>query len=287
MFLAYVFQSISLYLLIKKVDKNYKYRDAFILTIAGLFFNAITPCSSGGQPFQIYMLSKQNVKVGDAGNILLQNFITYQSALIIVGTFAIVMNYMFGIFPSSSLLKQIVFLGYLINVTVLIFIVVFSYAKKLNTTLFNKVFDFLFKFKLLKNKTKRRKKLNEMLDNFYEGSVSLKKNKDVFCKSFIFNFLALLCIYSIPLLIFYSLGDFKSLSLRNSIVSSGYTYLIGSFVPIPGSAGGLEFGFNEFFSVFRNGGFLSACLLIWRFITYYFGMIIGGISLLYSRGEEK
>ena len=83
------------------------------------------------------------------------------------------------------------------------------------------------------------------------------------------------------------MGDKTSLSFKNSIVSSGYTYLIGSFVPIPGAAGGLEYGFNEFFRVFRNGGFLSAVLLMWRFITYYFGMIVGGISLSLNKGVDK
>ena len=288
MFLSINFQSVSLNILIKKVDKNYKYLDALMLTLSGLFFNAITPFSSGGQPFQIYLLSKKNIKVSDSGNILLQNFITYQIALILIGTFSIIMNYVYGIYPSSSVLKKVVFLGYLINLIVLIFIVVFSFAKKLNTSLFNKIFDFIFKLKFIKNKDEKRKKLNETLDNFYNGSVNLKNNKSNFLKSFLCNFMSLILLYSIPLFLFYSMNDFKALTLRNSIVSSGYTYLIGSFVPIPGAAGGLEYGFTEFFKVFRTGSFLSAILLIWRFVTYYFGMILGGITLLlYKRGENK
>ena len=119
MILSILCQALSLWFLIKKVDKNYKYINALSLTTIGLFFNAVTPFSSGGQPFQIYLLNKQNIKVSDATNVLLQNFITFQCALILIGTFSISMNYIFKIYPNSSLLKHIVFLGYLINIIVL------------------------------------------------------------------------------------------------------------------------------------------------------------------------
>ena len=73
-----------------------------------------------------------------------------------------------------------------------------------------------------------------------------------------------------------------------AIVASAYTLIIGSFVPIPGGTGGIEYGFLRFFGTFNTGATLSAILLIWRFITYYLGMILGGI--LFStekKGEEK
>ena len=287
MVFAILCQSLSLWFLIRKVKKDYKYINALGLTTIGLFFNAVTPFSSGGQPFQIYLLNKQGIKVSDSTNILLQNFITFQIALILIGTYAIVINHIFGIYPNSSLLKHIVTLGYAINVIVLIAILFISYAKKFNTNLFNKLLDFVFKFKFIKNKEEKRKKINEALDNFYNGSVNLKNNIGNFYKSFFCNLISLILIYSIPFFLFYSMGDKTSLSFRNSIVSSGYTYLIGSFVPIPGAAGGLEYGFNEFFRVFRDAGFLSAVLLMWRFITYYFGMLVGGISLSLHKGVDK
>ena len=53
--------------------------------------------------------------------------------------------------------------------------------------------------------------------------------------------------------------------------------LIGSFVPIPGGTGGLEYGYSAFYGFFVKGSVLSASMLIWRFITYYLGIIIGGI----------
>ena len=122
--------------------------------------------------------------------------------------------------------------------------------------------------------------------NFYGSSSNIKNNLNKFILSLVFNSLSLLCLYIIPLFLFYSLGDYNSLNVLKSIVSSGYTFLIGSFVPIPGGSGGLEYSFTDFFKTFQTGGFLSAVLLLWRFITYYLAMIVGAITLIINKKEE-
>ena len=62
---------------------------------------------------------------------------------------------------------------------------------------------------------------------------------------------------------------------------------IGSFVPIPGGSGGIEFGFLEFFKAFLPSGPLKSGLIIWRGITYYLGIIIGGFSIGFFKGDVK
>ena len=74
-------------------------------------------------------------------------------------------------------------------------------------------------------------------------------------------------------------GDFTSFSLPLAIMTSAYVMIIGSFVPIPGGSGGLEYGFVAFYGTFITGPKLMAIMLLWRFVTYYFGMIVGAIAL--------
>ena len=63
------------------------------------------------------------------------------------------------------------------------------------------------------------------------------------------------------------------------LIASAYVMLIDSMMPTPGSTGGLEYGFMSFFSVFVKGAKLSALMIVWRMITYYFGLIMGSIVL--------
>ena len=70
-----------------------------------------------------------------------------------------------------------------------------------------------------------------------------------------------------------------------AITSSAYVLLVGSFVPIPGASGGIEYSFVRFFGNFMPTVLLNALLIVWRFITYYFGMILGGF--LFSTEKES
>ena len=99
------------------------------------------------------------------------------------------------------------------------------------------------------------------------------------------NTLSLLCFYIVPFFVFRALGN-CDVTIIASIILSAYTFLIGSFVPIPGGTGGLEYGFMTFFKVYATGGLLSSAMLVWRLLTYYLGMIIGGISLATYRKKE-
>ena len=283
-----IFQSLSLHIFMKGIDKNYKLKDTILLILRAQFFNAITPFSSGGQPFQMYLMKKQGIKLTDSGNVLLQNFIGQQLSIIIMGTFSIVINKVFNIIPQDNMLRKIVVIGYVVNIVVLLILFMLSYAKKTNTELFNKILNFIFKFKFIRNKNDLKEKLLNKIDEFYEGSAYFKKNISKLFRATLYNVIGLVFYYIIPLFVFFSIGEVSSITILESIVCSGYTYLIGSFVPIPGGTGGLEYGFIQFFQGFTVGATLSACMILWRFITYYFGMIIGAISLLfYKRREEK
>ena len=76
------------------------------------------------------------------------------------------------------------------------------------------------------------------------------------------------------------MGDYLSFTGLEAIVASAYVMLIGSFVPLPGGTGGIEYGFIKFFGIFIISDVkLKALMLLWRFVTFYMGIIVGGIAL--------
>lgn len=59
--------------------------------------------------------------------------------------------------------------------------------------------------------------------------------------------------------------------------------MITSFIPIPGASGGAEVSFFYFFNIFFLEEQIFLAILLWRFISYYSGMIVGGIIMLSSK----
>lgn len=285
LFLFWLCKVLSMHLLIIKEHKDFKLFKTTLLIMRTQFVNAITPFSTGGQPYQVYYLKKNNIDIGSSTSIIVQNFIVYQIALVFLGIVALFSNYIFGFFPKNHLLTRLIILGFTINTLVIIVLFVVSFAKKINKKIIKLGITVLTKLRIVKNKEKTLKKWDNYINDFHNNATVLLKHKKLFFSTIFYNLCALVFLYSIPIFILYAMGDMNSMNVYEAIIASAYVMLIGSFVPIPGGTGGLEYGFVKFYGFFIHGSILSATMLIWRFITYYFGLIVGAIAMNIKEGS--
>ena len=277
--LFWLFRSYPVYTFCKKINKDFKYLSALQLTLRTQFFNAVTPFATGGQPYQIYHLKQLGIDYAQSTGVVIQNFIVYQIALVLLGIIALISNQIFDIFKNAEILQRLLALGFIINALVIILLFVVAFSKKLNKIIINFGIKVLTKLRIVKDKEKKLKEWDEYINKFNKCANILLKDKKTFILNILCNFVALCSLYLVPLFVLYSMGNFNAFSAGVSIVTCAYIMIIGSFVPIPGATGGLEFGFVQFFGNFITGSKLSALMLVWRFITYYFGMIVGAIAL--------
>lgn len=285
-FLYLFFKSYIYYITINNKEKI-SLKESFKHQVITQFFNGITPFSTGGQPMEIYMTTEHGISAVEATNISIQNFIFYQTALVIYGVLAVSYNFIFHIFPKAELLRKLVLLGFLINtfVAVALLAVLISNAFTKKIAFF--FVDALSKIKIIKNKDNAKEKVNKALDEFHKSATELRNRRGLFTKGVILNFISLTCLYIIPLFIVLSLGDTTSLNPMTTLTSSAYVLLMGSFVPIPGASGGIEYGFLKFYGNFLSKKIISAVLIVWRFITYYLGVILGAFAFSLEKKVDK
>lgn len=265
-------------------NSQFSFKNAMQLTIETNFFHAITPFAVGGQPYEIYYLTKHKINFIDASNISIECFIVYQIALVFLGIISIICNQIFNVLD-SSILNKFLTLGFLINFLVIVVLFWLTLSKKTDKNIIYKITDLLGKIKIIKEPVKIKEKVNKYLIKFNNGSKLLLKDKKKFFHMIFLQLFSLICLYLIPLSLFYGINEFH-INGFICILTMSYVMLIGSFVPIPGGTGGLEYGFIVFFGNFIKGGKLNAIMLLWRFITYYFGMILGAI-VLNMKGSNK
>ncbi len=265
--------------------KDYSIKKGMRLVLETNFFHAITPFAVGGQPYEIYSLKKSKLKITEATNVSIVNFIVYQIALVLLGIIAIVYNHHFVLLKENDLLKNLVVIGFLVNFIVIVALFLLTCTKKINKILMKFIIKVLNKIHIVKNKDEKIKQFNEYLNEFHQGAKILLQDKKLFIKLIFVHFIGLISSYLIPLTLAYAMG-ISSYTGIEAIVLSSYVMLIGAFVPIPGGTGGLEYGFMTFYGSFIKGSKLNAIMLLWRFITYYFAMILGAI-LLGIRKKEK
>ena len=283
--LYWFLKTLPLYYFTRSHKKNFTYKSAVILLLRTQFVNAITPFATGGQPYQVYYLNKEGIRSSTSTSIILENFIVYQIALVFLGIVAMVCNFFMHLFPHNDLLTHLITLGFIINTVVIIVSFMVAFGKKVSKKILHIGISILSKLKLVKDKEAKLEKWNESITNFHKSAKVLMEDKKLFFSMIIVNLVALSILYMIPVFVLYATGNFTSVNVGLSIIISAYVMLIGSFVPIPGGTGGLEYGFIKFYGFFIHGSLLSATMLIWRFITYYFGLIVGGIAFNVKRNK--
>ena len=282
-FLYYIFRSLSLHSIICMIEPNYSFKRTYELVLITQFFNAITPFSTGGQPFQIYHLKKDGIPITKGTNIIMQNFIVYQIALVILGIFALIYNSIFHIYKKIYILRHLVGLGFFINTLVIVFLFFIAFSENFSNLML-KILEFILGKR--KDKEERLKKWNEYIASFHEGAKVLMEDKSKFMMNIFYNILALSILYLVPFFLLFGMGE-VNINPTDVLVSSAYTMLIGAFVPIPGATGGIEYGYISFFGQFIKGPILNASMLLWRGITYYVGLIIGAITLALKKDVKE
>lgn len=256
--------------------KKFDMKKTFDLQLMTFFFNAITPFSTGGQPFQVYTLKKNKLSLSDGTNVIVQESIIHQIALIIVGFLAIIVNEIFNIYKFEGIILTFLILGFGLNILVIFLLFLISHSNKIDKLITKYIVKILTFLRIIKNKDILNK-LHNTIDNFNYNSKILLKDKKRFIKLILINCLALLCLYVVPLTILFSFNNYVSFDGMIAIVLVSFISIISSYVPLPGGIGGQEYLFILMFGIYVNQPLLSSLMIMWRFITYYLPMIVGAV----------
>ena len=284
MIIYWILKGLVLYNCTKKFKKDYTRRKGIYLMVTTQFFHSITPFASGGQPWQVYKLNKEGLKASEGTNVAIEDFIAFQSALILLGIFAVISNHFLKIIPSTSKLIYLVIIGFTLNVLVIIVLFVLAFSKKISKKIINVVSKILYKVKIVKDLEKLQEKADEFTKSFHESAGILFEDKLNLFKVISLNVIALVVQYFIPFVLMLGLNIYAN--PYDTFVASAYVMLIDSMMPTPGSTGGLEYGFISFFKPFIGASKLEVVMIVWRMITYYFGLVMGLILLNVRKVKE-
>ena len=279
--LMYIFDALILLVLTRKTKKDYTFKEAMSVAMVGSFFSAITPSATGGQFSQAIVYEKQGVPVEKSGSILILNFIAYQVVIVLFCFVTIFFRPQDGLnfvelFGYKINFLILVFVGFIINILGIFGVLFLAYFKGVQKFV-KWICKLLFKMHVVKDLDKTIEKVDNKI---YKLRCELK---DV--KGNIRYFITACLLYVVRYGIYFAIPFFAALALNVplrprdffiAIILSSYVHLIASFIPIPGASGGAEFFFGMMFSnYFGDPTLLASGMLIWRFVTFYFGLIIG------------
>lgn len=279
----WLMESKTLHIMIKSFDQSFPFFEVFKLVVSTQFFNGVTPFASGGQPFQILVLtSRSKMSASNVTSASVHNFMIYQFTLVFMGTMAVICGQIFHLFPiKEGHTLFLAFAGFSLNLLIVIILLIIALSPKLTGLLLRAFFFVLRKTPFKRKLDTITQKVNSLVLEFNKDMLLILNDKAKYFKVFLLNILKFLFLYSVTYFSCRAIG-IKEISIIESIVASAYVMLIAAITPSPGASGGAEVGFMFFFGSVISGAEMVAIMLVWRFITYYIGLIIGMITFYFA-----
>lgn len=259
MLVTVMIRSFALYCFARLYTRDYRFYRAIAVDQIGVFYNAVTPTSSGGQVMQVYTYKKQGIPISSAVSIMAMYSIIFQVVLIIYGILAFIIKY--DAINSIGAIKfqiadwafdlpiwPLTIIGFLLNLSVISIVLLMGYWKKFHNFVMGPFITFLSKIRIIKNPDKKRESLRVQVENFKIEMRRLFSNIP-FTVLIAGSFFVLLTVKdSIPYFVGLALGNLStSANFWDAVFLSNYHQMVTGLIPTPGSAGVSEYFFARLF----------------------------------------
>ena len=258
--------------------RNYSYASADI------YFSAITPSATGGQPASAYYMVSDGIPISHTTAILSVNLLMYTASLIVLAIITFILRPNLFINIDSWIVKVCIIVGLLVQLLFLSMYVMIMISEKLVMRIARWLVNIAAFFRIVKRRQEYIDRIDDSVVRFKKSVLLLAHSKRALIGSFLLNFAERIVYISIGVLVFYgALSNIPSLADVDINVIDIYALeafcWFGAYcVPLPGAVGASEAIFNNVFSmVISNSVLLSADMVTTRGINFYISFMFAGI----------
>ena len=293
-------KGLKLSIMCKKMTGKFHYKTCFETGIIGSYYNNVTPLAVGGQPFEIYHLSRHGIHGGVASSLPIAAYITNQFAFVILGLIAVALYSTNALGIPSALLSAfpltftvMATVGIICCSIMPILVILFCFMPRTCSKVVHFAIYLGSKMKFVKDPKKTTIKT---IKNIIHNATCLKKLASqpfVLIVSFFLSFIEHIMNASIA---FFALKTFNfnvegmggGMEFLQILQLCFIVFLAVSFIPTPGNAGAADLSFYSLFKVGLTQGFAFPAMAIWRGLSFYSYIVIGFVfANLKKRSDKK
>ena len=267
------FEGMGLHVFFHQQKIKIKFRLSLLVALIGSFYSSVTPAATGGQPMQVLALKKRGIPAGISSSGLAVKFFTFQTALLTLGGLLWILNPAI-VQTCIDRAKWIVFAGFLLNGLSVAAVILLAINKNIVRgiiTLFIRAEKALH---LVKDVGRLTSRADAAISDFHASVDYLTHHPIRLFYLYLLSCLQVLGLMSIAYCVYRALG-LSQYTYFDILTLQFLLYIAASFTPLPGASGAQEGGFYIFFQHVFPADKLVGALLLWRFFTYYFTLIIG------------
>ena len=253
---------------------------AVFISVEGFYYSGITPGASGGQPMQVFYLSKRKVPIGLSTSAIVIKSFCFQFMLFL---FDVVLWVWHKDFVDATLggNRWIFIFGFVYNTFVVALLLLMAVNKRIVHWLILLCIRIGTKLHICKDPDASRTKWEDVMETYHSSIQLLIRHPQqlllqmflIFCQTFVF--LATTCF------VFKALR--ADMRFDEVLTMSALLFTSAGYTPLPGASGAQEGFFSLFYSpMVPNQSLIFPALLLWRFFTYYLWLIVGAVATIFS-----
>lgn len=267
-------ESVIIHYMMISLGKKTKLHQCIRYSFIGFFYSCITPSASGGQPAQIYYMSKDGLDVSISTLVLMIVTITYKAVLVLVGFVVLIfMSPTVHTYMGAS--RYLLYLGMGLNVIAVTSMMILVFVPGWTKRILYYGLRFLEKMHLLKHKRARTRKLLLSMNKYREASVYFRTHKRVVFHVMLITIFQRFCLFFVTWMVYRSFG-LSGTPMGLVVILQAVISVAVDMLPLPGGVGVSEGLFMTMFEPVFGEKLLPGMLLS-RGISYYALLIISSV----------
>ncbi|MDL2235392.1 flippase-like domain-containing protein [Christensenellaceae bacterium OttesenSCG-928-L17] len=258
-----------------------KYSASLATTMIGFFYSALTPFSSGGQPMQVLQMRHRGIKVGTATSILTVKFLCWQLSVTLLGVTALIFlprNYLFA---QTGMVAMYIF-GFVIFLSSVALAVLALVHPAFLLRIGRGALGLCSRLRLFKKPgqlARLQANWENVIRDFGQAAQFALKNVFGMLRIFFVCIVSMVSYMAVTYFICRGFGMTEA-SMFHVVLLQGLLYMAVSFIPLPGASIASEGGFYLVFGQLLRAGAIVPAVVLWRLITYYSALLIGGVFVV-------
>jgi len=270
-----IFDTLSMYYFLHKQKQHISLGYACFVTLTGFYYSNITPGASGGQPMQVYYLSKRDVPVPIGTSAISIKFFAQQMMIVLLTSVFWFMNADFVNTQLGSF-KWAIYIGYAINFASIPLILLVALHRPMVQAIIGFFIRLGAKMHLIKHPEDKLVRISTGLDVYHASILRLAKHPRQIIGMLVLAGLSIMGLMSVPFSVYHAFR-MSGTPWHRLFTAAFLLFVSASYTPLPGASGAQEGGFLVYFKGLFTQGTIGLALLIWRFFTYYLFLLVGAV----------
>ncbi len=277
--LAYIlFDALMVHCLLKGFGHARSLTNCVTYAASDLYFSAITPSATGGQPMEAYYMVKDGVPAIISTVVMLTYLLLYTLSIVIIELVCLIFG-PFTFLSYSVLSRVLIAAGAAIQLGLTVLYGMLLWNEGMLRKILHWGLKLLARLRIVRNHDKRRQKLDVTMDEYAEATKLLRGHRTLLWKTLLLNLAHRASQILVTAFCFLAGGG--ALSQAPKLFAMQANVVIGaSCVPIPGAMGVSDFLMLDGFSSLMSAQQAANLELLARSTSFYICVLLSGIIVL-------